>query len=579
MDEETTMNNPDQLTEVEHIKARSRHLRGTIEEGLKDLTTGALPADDTQLTKFHGFYQQDDRDLRIERKQQKLEPLYSFMLRARIPGGVITARQWKAIDAIARELTGGGIRLTTRQTFQYHGILKRNIKPLIQGLNQAMIDSIAACGDVNRNVLCNTNPLESALHQQVYDWTVKISEHLLPATRAYHEIWLDEEKVASYEDEKEPIYGDTYLPRKFKIAVAVPPHNDVDVHGNDLSFVAIADGETLKGFNVLAGGGMGNTHGDTATYPQIAKSLGFIAPEKATLIAEAVLTTQRDFGCRTDRKHARLKYTIDDMGLDAFKAEVEQRAGIQFDQAEPYEFTQHTDRYGWTESINGKLNLTLYLEQGRIIDHEGGPQMLQGLLKIADLHEGEFRMTATQNLIIANVDPAQKKAIEKLARDHGLLRDVSLLRQSSMACVALPTCTLAMAEAERYMPDFITKLETIVDKYGLSNQPIVVRMTGCPNGCARPFLAEIGLVGKAPGKYNLLLGGDGKGTRLNKLYRENIGEEQIMTELDALLERYAQERTPGEGFGDYLIRTDVVPAVYDGRDFHKDPAAHLAQGI
>ncbi len=573
------MNDEKKLTEVEHIKARSRHLRGTIEEGLKDATTGALYGDDTQLTKFHGFYQQDDRDLRDERRHQKLEPLYSFMLRARVPGGVITAEQWKAIDAISRELTGGGLRLTTRQTFQHHGILKRNVKPLIQRLNKAMIDSIAACGDVNRNVLCNTNPVESALHKQVYDDAVAISTHLLPSTRAYHEIWLDEEKIANYEEEKEPIYGDTYLPRKFKVAVAVPPHNDVDVNGNDLSLVAIVEDGKLKGYDILAGGGMGNTHGETATYPQIAKNLGFVVPADICKVAEAIVTTQRDFGDRTDRKHARLKYTIDDMGVETFKKHVEERSGVKFAEPAPYEFTMHSDRFGWTENADGTWNLTMYIEQGRIIDYEDGPQMLQGLLKIADLHGGDFRMTATQNLIVAQVETSKKDEIEKLTREHGLLRDVSVLRQNSMACVALPTCTLAMAEAERYLPSLITKLEAIVDKNGLSEQPIVIRMTGCPNGCARPFLAEIAFVGKAPGKYNLLLGGDGKGTRLNKLYRENIGEEEILETLEPLIAQYAKEREKGEGFGDFVVRTGIVPAVYDGRDFHKNPEGFISSGI
>jgi len=573
------MSEEKQLTEVEHIKARSRHLRGTIEEGLQNAVTGAMYPDDTQLTKFHGFYQQDDRDIRDERRHQKLEPLHSFMLRARVPGGVITGEQWKAIDAISRELTGGGIRLTTRQTFQYHGILKKNVKPLIQGINQALIDSIAACGDVNRNVLCNTNPVESDLHKQIYDDAVAISKHLLPSTAAYHEIWLDQEKIVNFEEEQEPIYGDTYLPRKFKIAIAVPPHNDVDVNGNDLSFVAIVKDGKLTGYDVLVGGGMGSTHGETDTYPQIAKNLGFIVPKDVCSIAEAVVTTQRDFGDRTNRKHARLKYTIDDMGVDVFKGHVEERSGITFAEAAPYEFTMHSDRFGWVENADGTWNLTLFIEHGRIRDYADGPQMMTGLLKIADLHGGSFRMTATQNLIVAQVDASKKAEIEKLARAHGLLRDVSVLRQNSMACVALPTCALAMAEAERYLPDLITKLETILEKHGLAEQPIVVRMTGCPNGCARPFLAEIAFVGKAPGKYNLYLGGDGKGTRLVKLYRENIGEEEILETLDPLIEQYAKERETGEGFGDYLVRTQVVPAVYDGRDFHKNPEGYLSSGI
>lgn len=574
------MSEENELTEVEHIKAASRHLRGTIEEGLNNPTTGALAPDDTQLSKFHGFYQQDDRDLRDERRHQKLEPLYSFMLRARVPGGVITSKQWKAIDAIARELTGGGIRLTTRQTFQFHGILKRNVKPLIQGINEALIDSIAACGDVNRNVLCNTNPVESALHKQVYEDAVALSKHLMPKTAAYHEIWLDQEKIVNYAEETEPIYGDTYLPRKFKIAVAVPPHNDVDVNGNDLSLVAIVEKGKLEGYDVLAGGGMGSTHGEPDTYPQIAKPFGFVKPDDILKVAEAVVTTQRDFGDRTDRKHARLKYTLDRMGVDEFKKHVEERSGVTFTEARPYEFTMHSDRFGWSENTDGTWNLTLFIEHGRIRDYDDGPQMLTGLLKIAELHGGDFRMTATQNLVIAQVDESKKEEIEKRAVDHGLFRKgASLLRQHSMACVALPTCSLAMAEAERYLPDLISKLEAIVDKNGLSDQPIVVRMTGCPNGCARPYLAEIAFVGKGPGKYNLYLGGDGKGTRLVKMIRENIGEEEILETLEPIIERYAKEREKGEGFGDFCVRAGMVPAVYDGRDFHQNPDGFISNGI
>lgn len=562
------MSNEKQLTEVEHIKARSRHLRGTIEEGLKDRVTGALSPDDTQLTKFHGFYQQDDRDLRAERKQQRLEPLYSFMLRARVPGGVITSKQWQAIDQISRELTSGSLRLTTRQTFQYHGIAKHNIKPVIQGINQVLIDSIAACGDVNRNVLANTNPVDSRLHNDVYWYGTKLSEHFLPKTRAYHEIWLDEEKVASYSEEKEPIYGDTYLPRKFKMAIAVPPHNDVDVYANDLGLIAIANDGELEGFNVLVGGGMGSTHNEPETYPQLGRTLGFINAKETIKVAEAIVTTQRDFGCRTNRKHARLKYTVDDMGVEAFRKEVERRSGIKFAPARAFEFTMHSDRFGWTETDQGKWNLTLFIENGRISDKPEA-MMMTGLIKIADLHQGDFRMTATQNLVIANIAPEKKGAIEKLAKEHGLLRDgISALRQNSMACVALPTCSLAMAEAERYLPNLISKIETLVDKNGLSEQPIVIRMTGCPNGCARPFLAEIAMIGKAPGKYNLYLGGDGKGSRLNKLYRENIDEEAILAELEPLFETYAKKRHKGEGFGDFVVRTDIVPAVTDGTHFN-----------
>ena len=555
------------LSEVEKIKSKSGNLRGTIEEGLKIQITGSLSEDDTQLTKFHGFNQQDNRDLRDERRRQKLEPLYSFMLRARVPGGVINAEQWRAIDKISRELTSSGIRLTTRQTFQYHGILKRNVKKLIRGINDAFIDSLAACGDVNRNVLCNANPLESIYHEEVYKDAVSVSNHLLPKSQAYHEIWLDEEKVADVKEEKESIYGNTYLPRKFKIAIAIPPHNDVDINGNDLSFVAIIENKKLIGYNVLIGGGMGCTNSTQGTYTQIAKDIGFIKKTDIRKIAEAVVTTQRDFGDRTDRKKARLKYTVDRMGVDNFKEEVEVRSKIKLKKSKDFNFISHADRFGWIKNVDGTWNLTLFIEHGRITDKPNGPQMLSGLLKITNIHQGEFRITATQNLMISKVEESNKDIIEDLAREYGLWREVSLIRQNSMACVAFPTCGLAMAAAERYLPTLISKIEELTKKHAIEKIPITIRMTGCPNGCARPYLAEIALVGKALGKYNLYLGGDGKGTRLVQLYRENIGEDIILEELDNLFSQYSTNREKNELFGDFLIRKKIVPAVYDGRDF------------
>ncbi|WP_018691424.1 assimilatory sulfite reductase (NADPH) hemoprotein subunit [Algicola sagamiensis] len=553
----------------EGIKDRSNYLRGTIVEGLKDPITGALPEDDTQLTKFHGFYQQDDRDLRKERKDQKLEPLYSFMLRARVPGGVATPKQWLAIDKIADEHTVyGSLRLTTRQTFQYHGILKSDVKPLIQGINAVMLDSLAACGDVNRNVLCNTNPVESELHADAYDWAVKISEHLLPQTKAYYEIWLDGEVVAGNQDEQEPVYGKHYLPRKFKTAVAIPPHNDVDVFANDLGFIAIAENGKLIGFNVTVGGGMGMTHGDVTTYPQLAKTLGFISPEETLKVAEAVVTTQRDWGNRESRKHARLKYTVDRVGLDALKQEVEKRSGVIFGKERDYTFTQNSDRYGWVKGIDSRWHLTLYIENGRLVDTPKR-QLKTGLREIAKVHQGDFRMTATQNIIIANVPESEKDKIAAMAREYGLWReDLTPIRQNAMACVAFPTCALAMAESERYLPSLIDKIESIFAANGLAQQPVVTRMTGCPNGCARPYLAEIGFVGKGPGKYNFYLGGSHLGSRLNQLYRENIGEQEILAALEPLVADFAKQKQRDEAFGDFLVRTGVVKAVIDGREFH-----------
>ncbi len=545
-----------EANENELIKAGSNYLRGTLEQSLSDELTGALSPSDAQISKFHGFYQQDDRDLRQQRQQQYLEPQYSFMLRARLPGGVCTPRQWLAIDSVGRELSSGSIRLTTRQTFQYHGILKHNIKPLIQKINRVMIDSLGGCGDVNRNVMCNPNPVASALHAEVYRWTERISEDLLPNTRAYHEIWLDGERVEG--EDSEPLYGETYLPRKFKIAVAVPPHNDVDVYTNDLGFVAVAEQEKLIGFNVLAGGGMGTTHGDSTTFPRLADELGFVAPDQMLAVAEAVVSLQRDFGNRVSRRHARLKYTIERIGLSRFQEEVELRSGVRFQPLHPVTFIDQGDRYGWVEGTDGNWHLTLYLENGRVADAPGS-QLMTGLRQIAEIHQGDFRITPNQNLIVAAIPASEKGRIERLAREHNLLpENRSLTRLKSIACVALPTCPQAMAEAERYFPEFIDSIEQLAAHHGLSDSGIVIRMTGCPNGCARPFVAEVGLVGKGPGRYNLLLGGDGKGLRLNRLYRENLTESELLTELDQLFSRYNQEREAGEGFGDFTVRSGLV---------------------
>lgn len=555
--------NPNEL-----IKLNSRYLRGTLKESIADAVTGALSPDDAQISKFHGFYQQDDRDQRLARQDCFLEPAYSFMLRARLPGGVCTAQQWLVIDSVARELGNGSIRLTTRQTFQYHGILKQRLKPLIQRINQAMIDSIGGCGDVNRNVLCNPNPESSALHGEVYGWAKRISEHLLPETRAYHEIWLDGEPVAG--GESESVYGDTYLPRKFKTAVAVPPHNEVDVYTNDLGFVAIAEGERLLGFNVLAGGGMGTTHDDPSTFPRLADELGFIAPEQTLAVAEAVLTTQRDYGDRVSRKHARLKYTIERMGLADFIAEVEQRSGVRFELPRPVRFTSQGDRYGWTRNDDGSLHLTLYIENGRIEDRPGA-KLMSGLRAIARRHGGEFRMTPNQNLIVAGLTDADRTAVEDIARLHGLLPDDrSPTRQASIACVALPTCPQAMAEAERCFPELLDKVEGLALRHGIAEQAIVLRMTGCPNGCARPFVAEIALVGKGPGRYNLLLGGDGSGLRLARLYRKNLNETEILDTLDALFAQYGSDRSADERFGDFVIRAGLVRPLRDtSENYHE----------
>jgi len=550
---------------VELIKKASRGLRGTLVESLADPLTGAIRDSDTQLIKFHGSYMQDDRDLRAEREHQKLEPAYSFMIRTRLPGGVCSPQQWLALSQLARQYGTGSLRLTTRQAFQLHGVIKKDLKVTMQGMNAVLIDSIAACGDVNRNVMAAVNPVESRVHQEVYDWSVKLSEHLKPKTRAYHEIWLNGEKLVG-EAEHEPILGQLYLPRKFKTAVVVPPHNDVDVYSQDLGFIAILEpngaGENqLVGFNLTVGGGLGATHGEPQTFPRVADVIGFLTPDLVLKVAETVVMIQRDFGDRTDRKHARFKYTIADRGVDWFKAELFKRLGHALPPPREFKFTTQGDRFGWTRGFDGRWHLTLRIESGRVVDKPGAP-FLTGLEKIAAIHQGDFRLTANQNLIIANVPASECMNIDRLVADHGLGKALftSPVRRDALACVALPTCGLSMAEAERYLPTFVDRVDELLVKHGLKDIPLTVRITGCPNGCARPYLAEIALIGRAPGRYTLRLGADAVGSRLNVLYRDNIDEASIVTALDELIARYATERHEDERFGDFLWRANVLKA-------------------
>jgi len=549
------------LSPMEQIKADSNFLRGTIAEGLADPVTGAISEDDNKLLKFHGSYQQDDRDLRDERRRQKLEPAYSFMIRARLPGGVVTPSQWLDFDRIAREWANGSLRITTRQTFQLHGVLKRNLKPTIAAINGMLATTIAACGDVNRQVVSATNPLQSRAHGQAYEWAARLSEHLIPKTRAYHEIWLDGERVAGGEPDHEPLYGPTYLPRKFKIGLAVPPLNDIDVFAQDLGLIAILQDGELAGFNIAVGGGMGATHGDDTTYPRLGSVIGFATPDRLIAVAEQVISVQRDYGNRSERKHARLKYTIDHHGLDWFKDELESRLGFRLAPARDYAFDHNGDRYGWVEGEDGRWHLTLYIESGRVADFPGRP-LLTGLREIARTHRGDFRMTCNQNLMITDVPAAERETIDRLVAAHGLdgYREQSGIRRHAIACVALPTCGLAMAESERYVPQLMPRLEALLDRHGLLDAPILLRLSGCPNGCSRPYLGEIALVGRAVGRYDLRLGADFTGQRLNVVHRENVTEPDILSTLDELFGRYAGERNAGEGFGDFLVRAGVIAA-------------------
>ncbi len=561
----------DQLHPNERGKVKSNYLRGTIAEGLTGPVTGAISEADNNLTKFHGIYMQDDRDLRDERRRQKLEPAYQFMIRLRMPAGVCTPEQWLKLDELARTHANGTLRITTRQTFQFHGVLKGDLKPTMQGIHQALLDTIAACGDDNRGVVASANPHQSALHKQMHELAKQVSNHLRPQTRAYHEIWLDEQRVATSDDDNvEPIYGKTYLPRKFKIGFAAPPTNDVDIFSQDLGFIAIADeaGE-LAGFNVCVGGGMGRTDNDDRTYPRLADVIGFCRPDQVVDVAEKIVTIQRDHGNRVDRSQARMKYTIDRFGLDWFKAELANRLGNALEPARDYTFTHNGDRYGWVQGEGGNWHYTLFIENGRVRDRDDLP-LMTGLRELARIHTGEFRLTCNQNLIIANVSEQARSDVDVLLKQYRLHNTThhSALRLNSMACVAFPTCGLAMAESERYLPSLIGKLETVMEEAGLADDAITVRMSGCPNGCSRPYIAEIGFTGRGPGKYNVYLGGGFQGQRLNRLYLENVGEEKILDALTPLIHQYARQRLPGEPFGDFVIREGIVREVTTGKDFN-----------
>ena len=554
---------------AEKLKRDSDGLRGTLRESLADAVTGALRADDQVLLKFHGSYQQDDRDLREERRRQKLEPAYQFMIRTRTPGGVLSPAQWLQLDAIATRHAERGLRITTRQALQLHGVVKRELKATLQAINAALIDTIAACGDVNRNVTVAANPLQSPVHARVHAQAAALSEHLLPHTRAYYELWLDEERIAGGDDDASSHYGAAYLPRKFKIGFAIPPLNDIDVFAQDLGFIAVLEPhggrEVVVGYDVVAGGGMGATHGDPDTYPRLADVLGFVEGDQVTAIAVAVLATQRDFGNREDRRRARLKYTIDDRGLDWFKAEVERRAGFAFAPARPFAFEHNGDRFGWVAGEDGRAHLTLAIPAGRVRD-DGDARWQTGLRAIATLlrdRDGvQFRLTPNQNLTLAGIPAPLRAQVDALAAAHGLdgHRTRSPLQRDALACVALPTCGLAMAEAERYLPAFTAKLDALLARYGLADVPLHLRISGCPNGCSRPYLGEIALVGRAPGRYNLMLGADHRGQRLNVGYRDNVDEAQLLAALEPLFARYAAERTPAERFGDFLVRAAVIAA-------------------
>lgn len=548
------------LSAVEKIKVASDALRGTLKESLQDELTGAVREMDHALVKFHGMYEQDDRDLREERATQKLDKLYSFMIRLRIPGGFITPEQWITAHHVAGKYTTGVIKITTRQTIQLHGILKRHIKPTLRDFNTVGLDSIAACGDVNRNVIASSHPSISPLHAHIHGYAKKISEALLPKTRAFYEVWLDEEALVDKKQEEDPLYQDRYLPRKFKVAIAIPPNNDVDVFANDVALIAVIENEKLLGFNVGIGGGLGATHGNPATYPRLATVIGFVPEEKLIETVYQIATVQRDNGNRSDRKLSRLKYTVDNMGIDVFKAEVEKRLGFPLEPARPYAFTERRDHFGWEQSTDGKWHYTVFVENGRVTDDEK-LALKTALLKIAETGKANFRFTTNQNLTLGDIEPKHRPEVEAILDEFRILEHTEKaggMRRNAVACVAFNTCPLALAEAQRYLPTLISKIEPLLAKHNLQDDEISIRMTGCPNGCGRSTLAEIGFIGTAYGRYNLQLGGDRLGERLNKKYKDNIDEETILTELDGLFAQYSANRNQGETFGDYVVRENLV---------------------
>jgi len=546
-------------SEVEKIKANSNYLRGTLVESFADEATGSIAPGDTQLIKFHGSYQQTDRDLDEERRKQKLEPLFSFMIRARIPGGVVTADQWSEFDRLSEVYGNGTLKLTTRQAFQIHCVLKRNFKKTIVAINNVLLDTISGSGDVNRNVMCTNNEGLSPIVPEVFEFSKKISEHLLPKSTAYHEIWLDKKLVAGGAPDHEPIYGKTYLPRKFKIAIAIPPCNDTDLFSNDIGLIAIESNGELLGYNFAVGGGLGMTFGVEGTYPRLADVYGYVPKEKAIEVIEEIVKLQRDYGNRENRRLARLKYTIDRLGVDVFKQKLEKRLGWKLEPVRSYRFDSNGDVYGWKEAASGKWFLGIFVEHGRVKDAPDY-SLKTGLAEVAKLKKSDFRLTGNQGLVIGNVEEKDKAEIEEILQRHNIWpgKHITGLRRNSIACVALNTCGLAFAEAERYLPSLNDKLDVILKDNDLDQDDILIRMTGCPNGCGRPYLGEIGFVGRAIGKYNLYLGAGFAGDRLNSLYKEMLSEEEILKELKPIIEDYANERVGNERFGHFVVRKRIV---------------------
>jgi sulfite reductase (NADPH) hemoprotein beta-component len=539
-------------TRNEGLKSAIPTLAGNIAATLADPAAERFSDDDYEFLKFHGIYQQDDRDLRKKGKK------WMFMVRGRLPGGVVTPDQYLAFDQLSSQHGNGTLRITSRQGFQFHGVLKDGLRPLIRGMHEVLATTLAACGDVNRNVMAPPTPSMSLLADRVLEDARRVSDALLPVTQAYHQIWLEDVNVTPSEpapDFSDPLYGRTYLPRKFKVAFAIPPLNDTDVFANCLGLVAVSEGDLLTGYNLLAGGGLGMSHGNEQTFPRLADVVGFFPTDRLIDVAKGVLTLHRDFGDRTNRKHARLKYVLEERGLDWFRSELEPRIGFALEPARPFTFTHQGDRFGWHEQHDGRWFLGLHVLAGRISDREGYA-LKSALRDVVQRHRPEVRLTPSQNLLLIGITAEARESIDTLLQQHGIrpTSQASALALGSMACPALPTCGLALAESERFLPDLLGRIEGLMADVGLAGEEVIVRMTGCPNGCARPYVAELSFVGRGPGRYQIALGGNAGSTRLNRVFANTVKEAEIVSTLRPVMERYARERSDGERFGDWCAR-------------------------
>jgi len=536
------------FTHNEVIKEANPSLAGDIAATLADGAVDVFSKDDQQFLKFHGIYQQDDRDVRKQGKH------FMFMIRGTNPGGVLSPDLYLTYDRLSDEYGNQTLRITSRQSFQFHGVVKSGLGALMHGINDALATTLAACGDVNRNVMAPPTPARNGLAARVLEDSKLVAQALLPRTKAYHQIWVEGVKLklddSDYED---PLYGKTYLPRKFKVGFAIPPLNDTDVLTNCLGFIAIMKDGKLAGYNLTAGGGMGMTHNNAKTYPRVADVIGFFTPKHIEEVAKSVLTVHRDFGDRGDRRHARLKYVLAERGVEWFRGEVEERAGITLEEPRMFDFERQGDLFGWHETANGSWFLGLHVLSGRI---KGA--MKTALQQIVQTHRPEVRLTPTQNLLLCGVAMEDKDEINSILSEHGLaveeVEQGTLLERGAMACPALPTCGLSLAESERYLPEFLGVVENLLEDAGLAKEQIIVRMTGCPNGCARPYMAELGIVGKSPGKYAIYLGGNMNSTRLARLLNQNVPVNEMAATLRPIVSRYRNERETGEGFGDFCAR-------------------------